>query len=90
MDGNQALLHHKILLVDDTVITGSYNFSANADKSNNENVLLIQNTYVSSMYRQEYARIMQAAKTNNPPRGECPGDKPAAPGAPSPEVPATP
>ncbi|PIQ24089.1 hypothetical protein COW36_03670 [bacterium (Candidatus Blackallbacteria) CG17_big_fil_post_rev_8_21_14_2_50_48_46] len=85
MDGNQALLHHKVLISDDTVVTGSYNFSANADKSNNENMLIIQNSYVSSMYRQEYARIMQAAKTNNPPPGDCPGqDKPAPTNPPQP------
>jgi phosphatidylserine/phosphatidylglycerophosphate/cardiolipin synthase-like enzyme len=86
MDGNQALLHHKILLVDDTVITGSYNFSSNADKSNNENMLIIQNnSTVTTQYRQEYARIMKAAKTNNPPRGECPGQT-----KPDPTVPTAP
>lgn len=73
MDGNQALLHHKVLIADDTVVTGSFNFSANADKSNNENMLIIQNSYVSSMFRQEYERVMFAAENNNPPPGKCPG-----------------
>ena len=73
MDGNQALLHHKILLADDTVITGSYNFSTNADSSNNENMLVIRNSAVSTQYHQEYDRIMRAAKYNNPPEGKCPG-----------------
>jgi phosphatidylserine/phosphatidylglycerophosphate/cardiolipin synthase-like enzyme len=88
MDGNQALLHHKIMLADDTVVTGSFNFSSNADNSNNENMLIIQNSYVAGMYRQEYERIMNAAKTNNPPQGECPGQKPAPqPGTPVDDTP---
>jgi phosphatidylserine/phosphatidylglycerophosphate/cardiolipin synthase-like enzyme len=72
MDGNEALLHHKTILADDTVITGSYNFSANADKTNNENMLIIQNSYVSASYYQEYDRVMTAATHNNPPKNKCP------------------
>lgn len=75
MDGNQALLHHKVLLADDTVVTGSFNFSANADNTNNENMLIIQNSYVSQMFHKEYERIMFAAKYNNPPPGKCPGQE---------------
>lgn len=73
MDGNEALLHHKVILVDDTVITGSYNFSNNADRSNNENMLIIENSYVSAMYKKEYDRVMTAAKNNRPPKNKCPG-----------------
>ncbi|MGV3522925.1 MAG: phospholipase D-like domain-containing protein [Candidatus Sericytochromatia bacterium] len=73
MDGNEALLHHKILLSDNTVITGSFNFSASADKSNNENMLIIENSYVASMYAQEYDRVMKAAQVNKPPKNKCPG-----------------
>ncbi len=73
MDGNEALLHHKVILVDNTVITGSFNFSANADKSNNENMLIIEDAGVAQAYQQEYARVMQAAKSNNPPPNHCPG-----------------
>ena len=42
-DGNSGLMHHKVILVDeDTVITGSYNFSKNAEKRNSENLLIIK------------------------------------------------
>lgn len=76
-DGNEALLHHKVILADDTVITGSFNFSANADKSNNENMLIIENSpALAQAYYQEYDRIMNAAKVNHPPINKCPGDKP--------------
>jgi phosphatidylserine/phosphatidylglycerophosphate/cardiolipin synthase-like enzyme len=73
MDGNEALLHHKVILVDNTVITGSFNFSASADNSNNENMLIIEDAGVAQAYQQEYARVMNAAKTNNPPPNHCPG-----------------
>lgn len=74
MDGNEALLHHKVILADDTVITGSYNFSSNADKTNDENMLIIENnSYVAASYYQEYDRIMNAAKVNHPPQNKCPG-----------------
>ncbi len=73
MDGNEALLHHKVILVDDTVITGSFNFSASADKSNNENMLIIEDRNVANAYKQEYSRVMKAAKVNNPPPNHCPG-----------------
>ncbi|MBF2054658.1 MAG: DUF1669 domain-containing protein [Candidatus Sericytochromatia bacterium] len=74
MDGNEALLHHKTILADDTVITGSFNFSANADKTNNENMLIIQNSYVTASYYQEYDRVMTAAINNRPPKNKCPGE----------------
>ncbi len=73
MDGNEALLHHKVVMADDTVITGSFNISANADKTNNESMLIIENSYVAAMYAEEYKRVMTAAQNNNPPRNKCPG-----------------
>ncbi|HEY9840787.1 MAG: phosphatidylserine/phosphatidylglycerophosphate/cardiolipin synthase family protein [Candidatus Sericytochromatia bacterium] len=83
-DGNEALLHHKVILVDDTVIAGSYNFSSNADKSNNENMLIIQDAGVATAYAQEYDRVMRAAAVNHPPENKCPGDKPEDPVVPQP------
>lgn len=79
MDGNEALLHHKVILVDNTVITGSFNFSASADKSNNENMLIIEDAGVAQAFQQEYVRVMNAAKSNKPPPNHCPGQP--APGA---------
>ncbi|MEZ0375174.1 MAG: phosphatidylserine/phosphatidylglycerophosphate/cardiolipin synthase family protein, partial [Candidatus Sericytochromatia bacterium] len=56
-DGNEALLHHKVIIVDDTVITGSYNYSANAENSNNENFLIIRNApAITQAYLDEFAR----------------------------------
>lgn len=56
--GNEALLHHKVIIVDDTVITGSYNYSANAENSNNENFLIIRNnSALTQAYLEEFRRI---------------------------------
>ncbi len=37
-------MHHKVIIIDDrTVITGSFNFSRNANRKNDENTLIIEN-----------------------------------------------
>jgi phosphatidylserine/phosphatidylglycerophosphate/cardiolipin synthase-like enzyme len=43
-------MHNKVMVVDDTVITGSYNFSRNAE-SNAENILLIDSPALAAAYR---------------------------------------
>jgi phosphatidylserine/phosphatidylglycerophosphate/cardiolipin synthase-like enzyme len=64
-DGNQALLHHKVFIIDDeTVITGSSNYSASAENSNNENTLIIKSKNIASFYSREYSRIKYAAQTH--------------------------
>ncbi len=64
-DGNQALLHEKIMIIDDeTVITGSYNFSNNAEHNNNENTLIIKSKDIASQYLKEYERLKFASLNN--------------------------
>ncbi|GIW23347.1 MAG: hypothetical protein KatS3mg068_2354 [Candidatus Sericytochromatia bacterium] len=64
-DGNQALMHHKVIIIDDqTVITGSFNYSKNAEETNNENTLIIKSQKVAKFYNQEYGRIKYAALNN--------------------------
>lgn len=66
-DGNQALMHHKVMIIDDeTVITGSYNFSKTADEGNNENCIIIKHSGVAKQYNSEYYRIRTAAFDNKP------------------------
>lgn len=63
-----GLLHHKYAIVDgentsqnSKVITGSHNWSANANFNNDENILIIQNPRVANEYLQEFAaRYSQA------------------------------
>ncbi|HRL12927.1 MAG TPA: phospholipase D-like domain-containing protein, partial [Aggregatilineales bacterium] len=51
-------MHHKVFIVDDThVITGSFNFSANAITSNDENLVIIHDPELARQYIAEYERV---------------------------------
>lgn len=79
-DGNEALLHHKLILSDDTVINGSYNYSSNAERTNNENFYIIKNApALTASFNAEFERVRNAAINNNPPLGNCPGAAPVTP-----------
>ena len=61
-------MHNKILVIDDTVITGSYNFSRSA-QFNAENILFIESAALAERYSvyidhlmQKYRRPMQSMK----------------------------
>lgn len=57
-DGNPSFLHHKVIVVDERiVITGSLNFSTNAEESNDENVIIIDNPEIARLYMQEFDRV---------------------------------
>ena len=65
-DGNPRFLHDKVIVVDNHyVITNSFNFSANATKSNDENVIIIDNPQIASLYMQEFERIWNIATEPN-------------------------
>lgn len=52
------LLHHKYGLVDQqTVIVGSHNWSAAANRGNDETLLVIQHPTVAAHYRREFERL---------------------------------
>lgn len=56
-DGNPGTFHHKVIILDDEiVITGSLNFSENADDSNDENVVVIVNKEIAKLYLDEFDR----------------------------------
>ncbi len=63
-DGNKGIMHHKVIIVDQkTVITGSYNFSKNADKSNDENVVILHdNPAAAKHFLEEFQRVYALAK----------------------------
>ncbi|MCJ7550215.1 MAG: phospholipase D-like domain-containing protein, partial [Anaerolineae bacterium] len=61
-DGNPYLLHHKVIILDGSiVITGSYNFSASAADNNDENVLIIRSPEVAVRYVEEFNSVYGAA-----------------------------
>ncbi len=54
-DGNPGTFHHKVIIIDnEIVVTGSLNFSNNAVESNDENVVIIYNAEIASLYLQEF------------------------------------
>lgn len=56
-DGNPHVMHHKVIVIDERiVVTGSFNFSENADKSNDENLLVIDNSDIAEYYIEEFDR----------------------------------
>ena len=66
-DGNPYIMHHKVIIVDDeTVILGSYNFSNNVEENNDENMLIIHDSEVAAAFLAEFAHISQEAQTSEP------------------------
>ena len=46
-----GIAHNKVMIIDNTtVITGSFNFTDNADKRNAENVILLHDSNVAKQY----------------------------------------
>jgi phosphatidylserine/phosphatidylglycerophosphate/cardiolipin synthase-like enzyme len=63
-DGNtDGLMHHKVIIIDrKIVITGSYNFTASAEDSNDENVVIIFSPDVAAQYLDEFQRVYSQAQ----------------------------
>jgi phosphatidylserine/phosphatidylglycerophosphate/cardiolipin synthase-like enzyme len=62
-DGNGSFMHNKIIVVDERfVITGSLNFSTNAEESNDENVIIIDNPDIAKLYMQDFERVWSLAR----------------------------
>lgn len=61
-DGNPGFLHDKLIVVDEhIVITGSLNYSTNAEVNNDENVIIIDNAEIARLYLQEFDRVWALA-----------------------------
>jgi phosphatidylserine/phosphatidylglycerophosphate/cardiolipin synthase-like enzyme len=62
-DGNPGMLHHKVIIIDDTVVvTGSLNFTNNAADSNDENVLVLADAGIARLYLEEFERRWAEAR----------------------------
>jgi phosphatidylserine/phosphatidylglycerophosphate/cardiolipin synthase-like enzyme len=71
-DGNPSFLHHKLIIVDNRiVITGSLNYSTNADTSNDENAIVIDNPNIASLYLQEFERVWAQGSDPDPAEFKC-------------------
>ncbi|MBN1120769.1 MAG: phospholipase [Anaerolineae bacterium] len=73
LDGNPYTFHHKVIIIDDSIVViGSFNFSENAASSNDENLLIVHDPAVAAIYVQEFNRRFAEAVV--PTGGGCKTD----------------
>jgi len=71
-DGNVSFLHDKIIIVDNSiVVTGSLNYSSNADESNEENVVIMDNAEIAALYLLEFEKLWNQARDPDPAEFLC-------------------
>ena len=57
IDSVHAGTHDKVMIIDqETVITGSFNFSKSAETQNSENVLIIRSSELAGLYRENWMK----------------------------------
>jgi len=67
IDTNSRSMHHKVLIVDGIlVLTSSFNWSDNGENYNNENLIVIESSYVATIYEGEFTEIWDVSQ---PPQG---------------------
>lgn len=69
LDGLRNFLHHKVFIIDKSIVViGSFNFSASADTANDENLLIVTDPAMAEDFEEEY-KLLEAvtAKTKTPP-----------------------
>lgn len=65
LDGHPYTMHHKFFVIDEAiVVTGSYNFSNSAERSNDENVLIFHSPDIARLYVQEFLKVWGQAGGN--------------------------
>lgn len=61
-DGNPFLLHHKVIVIDErTVVFGSYNFTNNAARDNDETLLIVDDPALAARFLVEFCRVYNVA-----------------------------
>ena len=56
-DGEHAIAHNKLMLIDEqVVITGSFNFTNAAETRNAENLLILRSSELAQVYKQQWLR----------------------------------
>jgi phosphatidylserine/phosphatidylglycerophosphate/cardiolipin synthase-like enzyme len=63
LDNNPRSMHHKVIILDEeVVVTGSYNFSYSAETKNDENTLIIHQPEIAASFVAEFKRIFDQAR----------------------------
>jgi phosphatidylserine/phosphatidylglycerophosphate/cardiolipin synthase-like enzyme len=64
-DGNPRMMHHKVIIVDrQTVIFGSFNFSDNANRRNDENIVIVHDAEFAGYFLEEFEAVWNEARQN--------------------------
>jgi len=62
-DGNPGLMHHKVMIIDESiVIFGSYNFTNSAETKNDENLIVIYDEGIAARFIAEFQRVYLQAQ----------------------------
>lgn len=62
-DGNSRIMHHKVIILDGaTTILGSFNFTGNANDSNDENILVVHDPEFASYFLEEFNAVWNEAE----------------------------
>jgi len=57
-DSRDALMHHKFIVIDGVIVgTGSFNWSGDAEKNNDENLIILRDPSVAQKYLGEFNRM---------------------------------
>ncbi len=59
---NGDLLHHKVFIIDDTVIFGSYNPTQSGNEVNDENILIIHDKEITNKFLDEFNSLFENGK----------------------------
>jgi mitochondrial cardiolipin hydrolase len=63
MDTYRSLMHHKFVIIDNQkLLTGSYNWTRTGSDFNNENVLITDNNRIVKAYKKEFKRLWEEMK----------------------------
>jgi phosphatidylserine/phosphatidylglycerophosphate/cardiolipin synthase-like enzyme len=64
LDGNRGQMHHKVMIIDNQIVVmGSYNFTASAEKTNDENLIVIYDPGIAAQYLGEFQRVYALAQS---------------------------
>jgi phosphatidylserine/phosphatidylglycerophosphate/cardiolipin synthase-like enzyme len=62
-DGNPRIMHHKVIIIDrETVIFGSFNFSDNANRRNDENIIIVHDPTFVGYFVEEFDTVWAEAQ----------------------------
>lgn len=62
-DGNPRIMHHKVIIIDrETVIFGSFNFSDNANRRNDENIIIVHDPTFVGYFIEEFDTVWAEAQ----------------------------